>query len=110
MGEERVSESNSEGSSRVAKERGKENQRGKENSCDEKSGEEAGRGKKTSAENPAASVNSSAGTPIFSQRERYEMIAQMAYFRAEKRGFEPGGEQQDWLESEKLIDKMLSDA
>ncbi|MCB1762412.1 MAG: DUF2934 domain-containing protein [Gammaproteobacteria bacterium] len=38
------------------------------------------------------------------------MIAQMAYFRAEKRGFEPGGEQQDWLESEKLIDKMLSDA
>ncbi|HEB96999.1 MAG TPA: DUF2934 domain-containing protein [Sedimenticola thiotaurini] len=35
------------------------------------------------------------------------MIAKMAYFRAEKRGFEPGWEQEDWLESERLIDEML---
>ena len=44
----------------------------------------------------------------FSQRDRYEMIAKMAYFRAEKRGFEPGGEQADWLECEKLVDGMFS--
>ena len=44
------------------------------------------------------------------QRDRYEMIAKMAYYRAEKRGFEPGWEQEDWLESEKLVDEMLSKA
>jgi hypothetical protein len=40
-------------------------------------------------------------------RERYEMIAKMAYFRAEKRGFESGWEVEDWLESERLVDEML---
>ncbi len=42
-----------------------------------------------------------------SHKERYEMIAMKAYFRAEKRGFEPGWEQQDWYESEREIDEML---
>lgn len=28
------------------------------------------------------------------------MIAELAYFRAERRGFAPGGELQDWLEAE----------
>ena len=41
-------------------------------------------------------------------RERYEMIARMAYFRAEKRGFESGWEVEDWLESERLVDEMLN--
>ena len=41
-------------------------------------------------------------------RERYEMIAKMAYFRAEKRGFESGWETADWLESERLVDEMLN--
>ncbi len=41
-------------------------------------------------------------------RERYEMIAKMAYFRAEKRGFETGWEIEDWLESERLVDEMLN--
>ncbi|MCB1857767.1 MAG: DUF2934 domain-containing protein [Gammaproteobacteria bacterium] len=49
-----------------------------------------------------------AATTEFSPRERYEMIAKMAYFKAEKRGFEPGWEQQDWLESERAIDEMLT--
>ena len=68
--------------------------------------------KKTAAK-PAAKnrrvtdAQSMAGQQI-SNRDRYEMIAKMAYFRAEKRGFEPGWEQQDWLESEGLIDEMLS--
>jgi hypothetical protein len=35
------------------------------------------------------------------------MIAKMAYFRAEKRGFESGWEVEDWLESERLVDEML---
>ncbi|MBK5102658.1 MAG: DUF2934 domain-containing protein [Burkholderiales bacterium] len=32
--------------------------------------------------------------------ERERLVAQAAYFRAEKRGFAPGGELQDWVEAE----------
>ena len=39
--------------------------------------------------------------------ERYKWIAQAAYFRAEKRGFAPGGEMQDWLEAEAEIQQLL---
>jgi hypothetical protein len=57
-------------------------------------------------------VRAAAGTRqnVFNQKDRYEMIAKMAYFRAEKRGFEPGWEQEDWLQCEKLVDEMLSKA
>jgi PHD/YefM family antitoxin component YafN of YafNO toxin-antitoxin module len=44
---------------------------------------------------------------VIDKRARYEMIARMAYFRAEKRNFEPGWELEDWLESERMIDRML---
>jgi hypothetical protein len=50
---------------------------------------------------------SKAGLHRIGARERYEMIAKMAYFRAEKRNFEPGWEQADWYESEKIVDQML---
>ena len=42
-----------------------------------------------------------------SPRERYEMIARMAYFRAEQRGFQPGNELDDWLECEQVVDRMI---
>ncbi|MCP3662928.1 MAG: DUF2934 domain-containing protein [Gammaproteobacteria bacterium] len=45
--------------------------------------------------------------PQVSHRERYEMIATMAYYRAEARNFTPGKEQQDWLECEQIVDSML---
>ena len=35
-----------------------------------------------------------------SAAELYEMIAEAAYFRAQKRGFLPGLEAQDWLDAE----------
>ena len=35
-----------------------------------------------------------------SAAELYEMIAEAAYFRAQKRGFIPGLEAQDWLDAE----------
>jgi hypothetical protein len=60
--------------------------------------------KKTSTKSSAAQVAMEKIDP----RERYEMIAKMAYFRAERRGFEPGWETQDWYESEKIVDEMLS--
>jgi hypothetical protein len=42
-----------------------------------------------------------------SPRERYEMIATMAYYRAEQRNFEPGHDVEDWLDCESMIDSML---
>jgi microsomal dipeptidase-like Zn-dependent dipeptidase len=40
--------------------------------------------------------------------ERHEMVAVAAYFRAESRGFTPGGALQDWLEAERDIDLLLA--
>jgi len=36
--------------------------------------------------------------------ERRRRIAEAAYYRSQKRGFEPGQEETDWLEAEKDID------
>ncbi|MGZ8187864.1 MAG: DUF2934 domain-containing protein [Methylosarcina sp.] len=33
----------------------------------------------------------------------YEMVKERAFFKAEKRGFEPGHEMEDWCEAEKEI-------
>jgi len=39
--------------------------------------------------------------------DRYEMIAEAAYYKAEQRGFEIGEDELDWLEAEQeLIDQM----
>ena len=35
------------------------------------------------------------------------MIAQNAYLRAERRGFEPGHETEDWLAAEAEVDVLL---
>jgi hypothetical protein len=35
-----------------------------------------------------------------SATELYEMIAEAAYYRAQKRGFTPGAEADDWLQAE----------
>jgi hypothetical protein len=42
--------------------------------------------------------------------ERHSMIAEAAYYQAEKRGFQSGHEMLDWLEAEKEIDKLLGKA
>jgi hypothetical protein len=36
--------------------------------------------------------------------ERRERVAVAAYYNAERRGFEPGGETDDWLEAERQVD------
>ncbi len=43
-----------------------------------------------------------------SLQKRNEMIATMAYHLSEKRGFAPGWELEDWLESERVVDKILA--
>lgn len=41
--------------------------------------------------------------------ERYRMIEEAAYFRAEKRGFLGGDVAQDWIQAEAEIDRMLKE-
>ncbi len=48
--------------------------------------------------------------PKVSVDERRGMIAKAAYLRAERRGFAPGGEAEDWLTAEQEIDALLSGA
>jgi hypothetical protein len=49
-----------------------------------------------------------AGMATVSEDERRGMIAQSAYLRAERRGFAPGGEAQDWLLAEQEVDALLN--
>ena len=42
--------------------------------------------------------------------ERYQLIAEAAYFRAERRSFTPGYELEDWLNAEAEIDIRLKEA
>ena len=57
------------------------------------------------ARKPAKSSGLSNNTP---PEERWRLIAVAAYHKAERRGFAPGGELQDWTEAEKEIDELLS--
>jgi hypothetical protein len=45
---------------------------------------------------------------IIDPHTRHELIAQAAYFLAERRGFQPGHEAQDWHAAEAEIDSALS--
>jgi Protein of unknown function (DUF2934) len=36
--------------------------------------------------------------------ERYRRICELAYRKAEQRGFAPGGEVEDWLDAEREVD------
>jgi hypothetical protein len=46
------------------------------------------------------------GIAAISPEERRRMIAEAAYFRAERRGFALGGELDDWIEAEVEIDRL----
>ena len=60
----------------------------------------AGRAKAGSAPRPSAVTD----------ELRRAMIAEAAYFHAERRGFAPGGEVQDWLSAEEEVDALLKAA
>lgn len=62
--------------------------------------------KKSVTKKKAETTNKKVHSQV-SPRERYEMVATMAFYRAEKRNFEPGHDYQDWLECEVIVDKML---
>ena len=46
-------------------------------------------------------------TSFVGPEQRAALIAQAAYFRAEKRGFAPGHEAEDWLAAEAEVDASL---
>lgn len=63
---------------------------------------------------PAAKASESeakqlqSGTPIrVTPEQRYQMIAEAAYFIAERRAFSGGDQAQDWLEAEAEIERIL---
>jgi hypothetical protein len=58
---------------------------------------------------PAGKVRSAKRVPVpgVSDQQRYEMIAEAAYFRAAERRFAPGHEMDDWIAAEKEIALML---
>jgi hypothetical protein len=47
--------------------------------------------------------------PVLNAQERDKLVAQAAYFRAEKRGFAPGCELQDWIEAEAEVKRLIGD-
>jgi hypothetical protein len=54
-----------------------------------------------------ASVKTVAAEAPAPAGERERLIALAAYYRAERRGFEPGRELEDWLEAEAEVDATL---
>lgn len=49
-------------------------------------------------------------TRFVGPERRAALIAEAAFFRAEKRGFAPGHETEDWLAAEAEVDKKLMSA
>ena len=48
--------------------------------------------------------------PSISAQEQQMLVARAAFFRAERRGFAPGGELQDWVEAEAELLRLNGDA
>jgi hypothetical protein len=48
------------------------------------------------------------GSELMSPEMRHDFIAQAAYFRAQRREFEPGHELDDWLAAEAEVDAALT--
>lgn len=55
----------------------------------------------------ARAKRAAVGAPTVSADARRGMIAESAYLRAERRGFAPGGEDEDWIAAEAEVDQLL---
>jgi hypothetical protein len=56
-----------------------------------------------------AAAASAEEAPAANADRRLQMISAAAYYRAERRGFAPGGEVDDWLAAEREVDELLAD-
>jgi hypothetical protein len=63
------------------------------------------------AQNPAArrqpEKKPAETEPCISLEERFQMISEVAYFKAKRRGFLAGDELADWLAAEAEVDALL---
>jgi hypothetical protein len=64
----------------------------------------------TKSARPTRSRTVDATTPgsVIDPEHRRALIARAAYFRAERRNFSPGYEQDDWLSAESEVDTLLT--
>lgn len=76
------------------------------------SGKAPGAGARRKAAPGAAANRRKAAPPMdgVTDRERYLLIAEAAYYRAERRGFAPGHELEDWLDAETEVGRMVAAA
>lgn len=59
----------------------------------------------------AGSISPALGTPNpVTEENRHRMICKAAYYLAERRGFEPGHQEEDWAKAEAEIDRILRNA
>jgi len=63
--------------------------------------------RRSSATSAAAGAKARAPVAVSAERRR-AMIAEAAYLRAERRGFAPGRDVEDWLAAEQEVDRLLS--
>lgn len=63
--------------------------------------------KKPAAAKAAAKPKTSKSKLGVTPEQRYMMICEAAYYRAERRGFSPENEIQDWLDAEAEINRLL---
>ena len=64
---------------------------------------------KATATKPAATAAAVAvAKPTLSPAERRKMIAETAYYLAQKRGFTGGNELSDWMAAEKQVDTLVA--
>ena len=63
--------------------------------------------RKSTTSKPTRKPRASAA-PMIDPEHRRALIAEAAYFRAERRGFAPGHEAEDWLAAEIEVDTALT--
>ncbi|MCM2323180.1 MAG: DUF2934 domain-containing protein [Oligoflexia bacterium] len=57
---------------------------------------------------PIAKTAAKPTSRTMTPEKRQQLIAEAAYFRAERRGFQNGSPQQDWIEAEAEINRLLN--
>lgn len=63
--------------------------------------------KRTTLKKPGAKAAKGNGQTTLTPEQRFQMICDAAYYRAERRGFVGGNPHEDWLAAEAEIDAMI---
>lgn len=63
--------------------------------------------KRATIKKPGAKAAKGNGQATLTPEQRFQMICDAAYFRAERRGFVGGNTHEDWLAAEAEIDAMI---